>query len=252
MGNGTVLQPLSPTEVKGFMLAVGEQTPGWILESFPEFVRLCLRDKSVLGKIMGEALSKYVAQMPHDQALALWQRVYWEICGIEPRLHDIRLPDDPGGFGWPIVATPEVPLNRFWQGLKAKFPCQSVYGDDLEAALDWERQQRSYRDGAYCVRVHPNVEADEELKNLSANDLEERGGQYITEDERVRLEGFYWIISSGQHLDRVNITLCVGSRSSDGDVPRVRWRAGQLFVLWSRPGGADGALRARQVVPPAA
>ena len=250
--SGRVLKPLSGKEVGEFFASLAQQVPAELFDH-PEQVRRYLRRTSELGKVLRQVLLEKVEALDLDHHLALWQRVYWEICGIEPRLQDIRLPDDPGGFGWPIVATPEVPLNSFWQGLQQKFPCWCYgSGNDLEALLDWQRQQRSYKDGAYCVRVRDRVEADEEMRNLSANQLAERGEQVNTLDERTRLEGFYWILSSGHHLDVWNQTLCAGSRDGDGVVPHVYWKAGRLRVDWYPPGYADGDLRARQVVPQAA
>ena len=156
--------------------------------------------------------------------LELWQHVYQEICGVKPTFDDVVIPDDPGGFGWSIITTPEVPLNQFFADFRRKAPHWSFYGDDLEAALDWSEQERSYRDGAYGIRVRDVVEADEDLASLSANDIAKRGTKTITLDERVRLGGFYWVLSGGKHLDIENVTLCAGSRSAGGDVPRVDWR----------------------------
>lgn len=58
-----------------------------------------------------------------------------------------------------------------------------------------------------------NVEADEELKNLSANDLEKRGGEYITLRERLIMELEYFK-ATGKHLDIYNVTLCAGSQQN--------------------------------------
>lgn len=246
---GTVLKPLDPKEVREFCVAVNQQIPAEIFKH-PELVRKYIRNKRLLRKVFQETLLKSVEGLDLDHNLELWQRVYWEICGLEPSLRDIRVPDDPGGFGWPVVPTPEIPLNKFWHELKKKFPCWCHGGNDLESLLDWNKQERSYRDGAYAIRVRDRIEADEELKNLPANDIVKKGIATVTLDERVRLEGFYWIISSGKHLDIKNVTLCAGSRYSGGGVPHVDWcryRYG-LHVCWFSPAGADGVLRSRQAV----
>lgn len=67
-----------------------------------------------------------------------------------------------------------------------------------------------------------NIEADEELQNKSANDLEKEGIEGITLRERLLMELNYFN-ETGKHLDIDNVTLCSGSRSSDGSVPDVRW-----------------------------
>lgn len=246
---GTVLKPLSAGEVSDFNTSLIQQVPKELWEH-PELVRRHLRNKRGLGKLIREALLAKVESMDLDHHLELWQRVYTEICGIEPQFQDVVLPENPGGFGWPVVVTPEVSLNQFWQGLQKKFTCRSYYGDDLEKSLDWSKQERDYHNGAYAIRVRDHIEADEELKNLSANDIERQKLLTMTLDERIRLEGLYWTLSSGQHLDVVNITLCSGSRSSDGSVPCVDWRGDDrgLLVSWYVVDDRFGRLRARAAV----
>lgn len=55
---------------------------------------------------------------------------------------------------------------------------------------------------------------------------------------------------TGEHLDVKNITLCSGSRDSDGDVPDVDWDPddGKVRVHWYDAGGSDGSLGAREIV----
>ena len=50
-------------------------------------------------------------------------------------------------------------------------------------------------------------------------------------------------------LTPINVTLCSGSRGSDGDVPEVDWHdADGLVVHWCYPGVAGDYLRSREVV----
>jgi hypothetical protein len=94
-----------------------------------------------------------------------------------------------------------------------------------------------------------NLEADEELKNKSANELEKMGVKGMTLRERLLMELAYFN-ETGQHLDIDNITLCSGSRYSDGDVPDVSWGVDHRGLCVGRydPGTADDDLRARAVV----
>lgn len=89
-------------------------------------------------------------------------------------------------------------------------------------------------------------EADEELKNLSAEDLKKTGIQCITLRERLIMEKM-WFDKMGTHLDIDNWTLCAGSRYADGDVPFVRWYGDELYVYGDGPRDAYGGLRARAV-----
>jgi hypothetical protein len=53
---------------------------------------------------------------------------------------------------------------------------------------------------------------------------------------------------TGNHLDVDRITLCSGSRNSDGDVPRVDWFGDRLRVSWYGASGSSDSLRSRSVV----
>ena len=61
--------------------------------------------------------------------------------------------------------------------------------------------------------------------------------------------GAQYFFETGKHLDFSNITLCSGSRDSDGNVPDVYWDDGKLCVDWDDPQDASSDLRARAVVP---
>jgi len=103
------------------------------------------------------------------------------------------------------------------------------------------------RDGDYEIEFAPNIEADENFKNLSANDLKDKGIVGITLPERLKLEIQYFK-ATGKHLDIENITLCSGSRYSDGYVPHVHWYDVEVFVYWYYPVRANDSLRSRQAV----
>ncbi len=90
------------------------------------------------------------------------------------------------------------------------------------------------------------VEADEELKNLSADDLKEKGIEGITLRERLLLE-LQYVAETGKHLDLTNWTLCSGSRYSDGVVPDVSWGGGKLNVNWNNSSNRNDYLRSRAV-----
>ena len=76
-------------------------------------------------------------------------------------------------------------------------------------------------------------EADPDMANKSANDLEKESIKGITLRERLLFELAYFK-ETDEHLDVENLTLCSGSRYSDGRVPGVRWdaRDGRVGVGW--------------------
>jgi len=91
------------------------------------------------------------------------------------------------------------------------------------------------------------VEADENLKNKSADDLGKKGIEGITLRERIIMELQYFN-ETGEHLDIINITLCSGSRRSDGDVPDADWSGSKFEVGWFDAGDRGGGLRSREAV----
>lgn len=105
----------------------------------------------------------------------------------------------------------------------------------------------SERTGNYTVYFKNNQEADEEYKNISANQL--KYIEVITLEERLLMEIEYFK-KTGKHLDIENITLCSGSRYSDGYVPYVHFYSGDQAVhvgYWG-PGIVHPGLRARRAV----
>lgn len=93
------------------------------------------------------------------------------------------------------------------------------------------------------------VEADEGLKNKSANNLKDI--PCITLRERLIMEIEYFK-ETGAYLDVQNITLCAGSRDSGGGVPNVDWDADYRLVRigWYGTGGSSDLVRARAIVNP--
>jgi hypothetical protein len=123
----------------------------------------------------------------------------------------------------------------------------SLCASDLDSSVT--ENDRNHNNGSYIVSFASNVEADENLKNLSANKLAEQGVKGITLLERLVL-GFGYFLTTGKHLDEKNVTLCIGSRRSDGGVPGVNWDVGsrKLCVSWYSADVAYDNLRARAVV----
>jgi hypothetical protein len=123
------------------------------------------------------------------------------------------------------------------------------YAEDLDGVLDWDKEERTAKDGHYAIWVRDRQEADEELKNLSANQIAERHITTETLTERL-VHGLIYFIETGHHLDETNITLCTGSRHQSGSVPSVRWHRldSEVGVGWCGPVYSSVRLRSRQVV----
>lgn len=142
-----------------------------------------------------------------------------------------------------VVAQGMTPQKLF-DNCKESFPIWKYTGKDLDQIVVSERTAEK---GAYAVLVRDRVEADKEQKNLSADKLKKQGDHQITLSERLLYE-FKYFKETGKHLDIENITLCAGSRYSDGGVPSVDWYDGRLRVGWYSQGPHVGGLRSRRVV----
>lgn len=104
----------------------------------------------------------------------------------------------------------------------------------------------SERSGDYTVYFKNVQEADEDMKNMSADDIKVKGIKTITLEERLQLEIVYFK-KYGKHLDIDNITLCSGSRGRVGSVPNVYWNSDDRKVSVDGCFASDrlGDLRAR-------
>ncbi len=178
--------------------------------------------------------------------------VYGKFLGFDcPDLTQLAIPAPRNGFNWirPIVAIHEkAPNEAAFQQLKKQFGDKAwKYTDKVLDEVIKDNDRDPLKSGPYVIRARDRVEADEELKNFSANQLTERKIAGNTLYERQILEAFHYV-ETGEHLDVVNVTLCSGSRGSDGSVPDYYWYNGEFRVLWYFPDDHNDNLRAREVV----
>lgn len=178
--------------------------------------------------------------------------MYRIVCDKKVDCAGIALPLKPDYPCWPVIVMPQVSLNAAFADLKGKFSCWSYYGDDLENVIDRKQEERDGRTEPYGIWVRAVRDAMEDINNLSANAIKNRGLKTITLDERIRLDAFYWVLTGGAkrgtHLDVVGWTLCSGSRHPGGGVPCVYGGDGWVRVHWVPRGSANPRVGARQVV----
>ncbi|MDD5341323.1 MAG: hypothetical protein PHC97_02690 [Patescibacteria group bacterium] len=199
----------------------------------PQELGLFLKRKNPFGK------SDSVA----DQ-IAGWQEFYRKVYGLKADFSSLRIPERQKGFDRLIIVVPGMTPQRLYDKCKEMFPCWKWTDSDLGKIVT---SDRTAQNGAYAVWFRDRVEADEELKKLSANELKERGIVGATLEERLLHEQVYFL-ETGKHLDVENATLCSGSRYGDGGVPSVRWGDSGLGVFWCGPGFCRDLLRARAAV----
>lgn len=180
-----------------------------------------------------------------DSKVGEWQEFYQDVFGWTKDFSNLQIPPERNGFGWLIIVAEGLTLNQVFNKCVKRMKTWKCVSDLDETVPKNDREAKT----DYAVWVRDRVEADEELKNLSANQLAEKGILGITLLERLVLELFYFWKSRGKHLDLKNVTLCNGSRCSGGDVPGVYWYSGdELGVHWYNPDVRSGFLRTRAVV----
>jgi hypothetical protein len=171
--------------------------------------------------------------------------LYAEVFGITIDPVSVVIPERQPGRDRLIVIPKSVTMNRVVEYLRTEFTV-SLYTEDLDRDVTTNDRTSSE---TYAIWVQDVVEADEELKGLSANDLAAKKIPGVTLLERLLHEMLYFK-ETGKHLDLVNWTLCSGSRYSVGHVPLVDWREDDrcLRVNWDYPDFRNENLRSRAVV----
>ncbi len=177
-----------------------------------------------------------------------WEKFYRDKFGMSVDLSGVKVPDNPGGFDRILIVAQGLSIGTIIAILRRKYFKVWVYREDLDDFV--AKNERTPANGHYAIRVRERIEADEELKNLSAEDIMARAFATMTLLERLLYELKYFR-ETGKHLDDVvNWTLCSGSRAADGSVPDVCWDSNfdRLGIDWCCSWHASGGLRARAVV----
>src|SRR3989344_1015537 len=176
-----------------------------------------------------------------DDILADWSMFYLDTFGITKDFSGLIIPKKKKGFDRLIIVAEGMTPNVLFDKTK-EFTTAWKYRDNLDEIVSGRKA-----DHDYAVWVRERVEADEELKNLSANDLKEKNILGITLEERL-LYGLKFFKETRGHLDIKNWTLCSGSRNPGGGVPFVDLFSDEVYVYWYGSDDADDRLRSRAVV----
>jgi len=178
-----------------------------------------------------------------------WVDFYREVFGIRTVFSGIKIPEMRDGFDRLLIIAEGMTPQKLYDKCAELFPSWKWTESSLNEIVISDRVAKSGVYGAYAIWVRDRVEADEELKNLSANQLKERNISGITLEERLVYELKYFK-ETGKHLDIQNVTLCSGSRYRDGLVPYVYLDSDdrRVRVDWTFPDIARVSLRSRQAV----
>ncbi|EKE16211.1 MAG: hypothetical protein ACD_11C00026G0001 [uncultured bacterium] len=190
------------------------------------------------------AKSSDVAKSSHSDLISGWRAFYKNHFLMECDFSNLNIPIKPGD-DWRLLVIANLSLEQLYAKCKELFSCWRWTDDDLDKKVIWN--ERDAKKGAYAIWVRDVQEADENLKNLSANGIKEKGMTTETLAERLVHE-ITFFQETGKHLDVQNITLCAGSCYSDGGIPCVDWFDGRLGVSWCDAGPSVVHLRSREVV----
>jgi hypothetical protein len=235
MTRGTVRKPLSEGEILELGATVMQQLVRGI---DPDKGRYYIRHKSELGRDMQKL---GIHKMPEFDSVA-WENFYQKHFGLTVELSNLHIPPKPDYPCRTIVVIPGVTNNRVFDACTKSFKTWR-YESDLDTFRDVVKRP----DGPYVIWVRDVIEADEDMKSKSANDIEAAGTNTLTLTERILLELKYFD-ETGKHLDIDNWTLCAGSRYSDGRVPRCGWVGGEFRVHWADVDYSYPGLSARVAV----
>jgi hypothetical protein len=140
------------------------------------------------------------------------------------------------GHDWPILVPKKMANNKLFAACQEKFQCWK-YTDNLDII----GPAQSFTTLRWFKKIQ---EADEDLQNLSADMLLERGTPCVWFQERLWM-GLNWFMENRDHLDVQNATLIAGSRGPGGDVPLMNFDGVKINVGNGTPGAHRPDWRAR-------
>jgi len=197
--------------------------------------------------ILGRArvVMNEVVTVQENTNLEFWVNFYQKHFNITPDFSGLKIPQKPTEGNWRLLVILQgLTKNQVYDVCAKQFSCWR-YTEDLDMVVS--KNERDPKNGTYAIWVRDTVEADEVHKNKSANMIKDADLATETLLERMIHELVYFS-ETGEHLDVNNVTLCSGSRYSDGDVPGARWDDDGFRVCWDYAAGRLGSLRSREVV----
>ena len=152
-----------------------------------------------------------------------WEHIYQEWFGLKKDFSKIIIPKkyDPQKYFVVIVAK-GLTYKQVILSMHKKFRVSLKFDELFNRSF--QDDDRSADNNDYLVLFNRRIEADEELKLLTSEQLEDMGHKGITLFERLLLEVFYFN-ETREHLDCKKKTICTGS--------------GRHLIYWS---GIDGIL----------
>lgn len=149
-----------------------------------------------------------------------WWRAHFKgLYKINPDFSNLYIPKQVPGFDR-LVIVPKGLTHQKWVETARTIHEVHLYNNDLDGCVT--TNDRPPKDRSYGIWIRDRQEADEELKEKSAVTLQKEKIPGIVLLERL-VAGTGYLFEKMCHMDVDNITLCTGSRDSDGGVPGVDW-----------------------------
>jgi hypothetical protein len=175
-----------------------------------------------------------------------WLDFYRDLFEIKADFSNLRIPAHKENFDRLIIVAQGMSPDILYHKCRELFLGWKSTNKELDEIVQSERSSQA---GPYAVWFRDNIEADEDLKNLSVEDLKAKGIPGITLEERLLYELKYYTETNG-HLDPDTFTLCSGSSYNDGFIPTVRYRVTcvGLGIHWHEKQNRFAGMRTRRAV----
>ncbi|MGA2935985.1 MAG: hypothetical protein ABSF52_02645 [Syntrophobacteraceae bacterium] len=241
-------RPITKKQVSDLCAGVTGEILSFVQNLNFEQAKWLFSHKAQLANAIRDAIRAMAGNFGDSPDYLIWWQNFYREEGIEIDFRTFEIPEKPYGDWWLILVAHGMTYNKVIQALRKKLEAW-LYTKDLDAAINPNKEQRRAIYKPYAIWVQAKPEADLKLTNKSASDFGDMPG--VTLLERLLLEVFYYcFVATGKHLDLQNITLCLGSRYNDGNVPGVNFCSSgdEVDIGDYRPEGRHENVHSRQVV----
>lgn len=227
----------------GQLSQIGRQLSDYPFD--PEALRRHL-DQAIKGQFSPEGKNVSVQSAQLEEVVD-WRNFYQRALGRKLVFSGISIPKKPAGK-WRLLIVPSVSLEEFRSKKKKKPVFKFCTKQSLDEII--VQNERTAQLGAYALWVKPEMSADDDLRNISADEI--RASRVVA--TMTSLEAIVYTLKVLDETEegkknclRLSI-LCSGSRYIDGTVPRVDCFGQVVTVGWQPAKSSFGGQRARKVV----
>ncbi|MFZ2205264.1 MAG: hypothetical protein WAV23_01595 [Minisyncoccia bacterium] len=156
---------------------------------------------------------------PSLQVCEEWRKFYSNFFGLEVDFSQVMISPKPVFGEWMLIFIPKgLNLNLAFKVYSKLFNSTNCYNNLNEHITKNVRDTNC----DYAVWVQDEVEPDREFLGKSAKQSDPDMKLGVTLLERIIL-GVRYLTETGNHLDIRGMTICSGSRDSEGFIPIIYW-----------------------------